>query len=90
MTFEDYSKNLRGVNDGQDFTEEYLVSNLASSVKFIPNVGLQRRIYENIRKQEIVMNEEHTGQLGFEHAWQELLTRSRAAGQPFPSLLPVF
>ncbi|KAI5835636.1 Sec7-domain-containing protein [Schizophyllum commune Tattone D] len=64
MTFEDYSKNLRGVNDGQDFTEEYL-----------------RRIYENIRKQEIVMSEEHTGQLGFEHAWQELLTRSRAAGE---------
>ncbi|KAL1746973.1 hypothetical protein HDZ31DRAFT_32906 [Schizophyllum fasciatum] len=63
MTFEDYSKNLRGVNDGQDFTEEYL-----------------RKIYENIRKQEIVMNEEHAGQLGFEHAWQELLTRSRAAG----------
>ncbi|TRM59389.1 hypothetical protein BD626DRAFT_550235 [Schizophyllum amplum] len=63
MTFEDYTKNLRGVNDGDDFTEDYL-----------------RNIYDSIRKQEIIMSEEATGQLGFEHAWQELLARSRKTG----------
>lgn len=26
------------------------------------------------------MPEEHTGQLGFEYAWKELLTRARHAG----------
>jgi len=26
------------------------------------------------------MPEEHTGQLGFEYAWKELLTRSRQTG----------
>ena len=26
MTIEDYQKNLRGVNDGQDFSPEFLVS----------------------------------------------------------------
>jgi len=25
MTIEDYSKNLRGVNDGKDFNPQYLV-----------------------------------------------------------------
>lgn len=37
-------------------------------------------IYENIRKREIVMPEEHAGQLGFDYAWKELLRRSRTAG----------
>lgn len=27
------------------------------------------------------MPEEHTGQLGFEYAWKDLLQRSRQAGQ---------
>lgn len=27
------------------------------------------------------MPEEHTGQLGFEYAWKELLARSRASGE---------
>ncbi|KAF8894409.1 Sec7-like domain is implicated in guanine nucleotide exchange function [Infundibulicybe gibba] len=36
-------------------------------------------IYDSIRKREIVMPEEHTGQLGFEYAWKELLTRARQA-----------
>lgn len=27
------------------------------------------------------MPEEHTGQLGFEYAWKELLTRSKQAGR---------
>ncbi|KAG6833469.1 hypothetical protein H0H87_006041 [Tephrocybe sp. NHM501043] len=62
MTFEDYQRNLRQVNDGENFSPEFLVY----------CVNSQRR--------EIVMPEEHTGQLGFEHAWKELLTRSRQAG----------
>lgn len=63
MSVEDYRRNLRGVNDGQDFDPDYLGS-----------------IYESIRKREIVMPEEHLGQLGFEYAWKELLRRSRSAG----------
>jgi brefeldin A-resistance guanine nucleotide exchange factor 1 len=42
-------------------------------------------IYDVIRKREIVMPEEHVGQLGFDYAWKELLRRSRKAG---PLLLP--
>ena len=42
--------------------------------------GLQQTIYDSIRKREIVMPEEHTGQLGFEYAWKELLARSRQSG----------
>ncbi|KII88730.1 hypothetical protein PLICRDRAFT_41948 [Plicaturopsis crispa FD-325 SS-3] len=38
-------------------------------------------IYDSIRKREIVMPEEHTGQLGFEYAWKELLARSSQAGE---------
>lgn len=40
----------------------------------------QHNIYDSIRKREIVMPEEHTGQLGFEYAWKELLARSRQSG----------
>ena len=40
----------------------------------------QLDIYESIRKCEIVMPEEHTGQLGFEYAWKELVSRTRQAG----------
>jgi brefeldin A-resistance guanine nucleotide exchange factor 1 len=64
MTIEDYQRNLRGVNDGSDFSPEYL-----------------QAVYDSIRKQEIVMPEEHTGQLGFEFAWKELLVRSRQSGE---------
>ncbi|KAL0577890.1 GDP/GTP exchange factor for ARF [Marasmius crinis-equi] len=64
MTIEDFQKNLRGVNEGEDFSPEFL-----------------QNIYENIRKREIVMPEEHTGQLGFEYAWKELLARSRIASE---------
>ncbi|KAI0374734.1 Sec7-domain-containing protein [Pilatotrama ljubarskyi] len=63
MSLEDYMRNLKGVNDGADFSPEYL-----------------QNIYDSIRKQEIVMPEEHTGQLGFEYAWKELLARARQAG----------
>ncbi|KAG1879363.1 hypothetical protein C8R48DRAFT_588959 [Suillus tomentosus] len=65
MSIEDYQRNLRGVNDGTNFSPEFLQS-----------------VYDSIRKREIVMPEEHTGQLGFEYAWKELLTRSRQSG-PF-------
>ncbi|KAF8636714.1 hypothetical protein AX17_003517 [Amanita inopinata Kibby_2008] len=64
MTIEDYMKNLRGVNDGTDFSPEFL-----------------QNIYDSIRKCEIIMPEEHTGQFGFEYAWKELLARSRQAGE---------
>ncbi|KAI0811245.1 Sec7-domain-containing protein [Irpex lacteus] len=64
MTTEEYMRNLRGVNDGSDFSTEYLLE-----------------VYESIRKREIVMPEEHTGQLGFEYAWKELLARTRTAGK---------
>ncbi|KAF9001938.1 Sec7-like domain is implicated in guanine nucleotide exchange function [Cyathus striatus] len=40
-----------------------------------------QNIYESIRKKEIVMPEEHTGQLGFEYAWKELLLRSKQSGE---------
>ncbi|KIL69583.1 hypothetical protein M378DRAFT_190012 [Amanita muscaria Koide BX008] len=64
MTIEDYKRNLRGVNNGSDFSPEFL-----------------QNIYDSIRKREIVMPEEHTGQLGFEYAWKELLARTRHAGE---------
>ncbi|CAA7267940.1 unnamed protein product [Cyclocybe aegerita] len=64
MTIDDYKRNLRGVNDGSDFSSEFL-----------------QNIYDSIRKREIVMPEEHIGQLGFEYAWKELLTRSRQTGE---------
>jgi golgi-specific brefeldin A-resistance guanine nucleotide exchange factor 1 len=41
----------------------------------------QQNIYDSIKKREIVMPEEHTGQLGFEYAWKELLARSRQTGK---------
>ncbi|KAG9318241.1 hypothetical protein JVU11DRAFT_322 [Chiua virens] len=64
MTIEDYQRNLRGQNGGENFTPEFL-----------------QHIYDSIRKREIIMPEEHTGQLGFEYAWKELLTRSRQSGR---------
>lgn len=47
-------------------------------------------IYESIRRREIVMPEEHHGQLGFEYAWKELLRRSRQAGPLLESNTSVF
>ncbi|KAJ3741888.1 hypothetical protein DFH05DRAFT_1503047 [Lentinula detonsa] len=73
MSFEEYQKNLRGVNDGSDFSPEFL-----------------QEIYDSIRKREIVMPEEHTGSLGFEYAWKELLTRSRQAGPLVTCNTPLF
>lgn len=82
MTIEDYQRNLRGVNNGSDFSSEFLVRALSfrNFLKRLPHGPLQQNIYDSIRKREIVMPEEHTGQLGFEYAWKELLARSRNAG----------
>ncbi|KZV62609.1 Sec7-like domain is implicated in guanine nucleotide exchange function [Peniophora sp. CONT] len=73
MTIEDYSRNLRGVNDNSDFSPEFLLA-----------------VYESIRKREIVLPEEHAGQLGFEFAWKELLMRSRKAGELVLTNSPAF
>ncbi|KAF5392909.1 hypothetical protein D9757_001066 [Collybiopsis confluens] len=73
MSIEEYQRNLRGVNDGSDFSSEFL-----------------QEIYDSIRKQEIVMPEEHTGALGFEYAWKELLARSRQAGPLIICNSPLF
>lgn len=42
---------------------------------------MKQAIYDGLRKREIVMPEEHTGQLGFDYAWKELLLRSKTAGE---------
>jgi hypothetical protein len=49
----------------------------------------QQNIYDSIKKREIIMPEEHTGQLGFEYAWKELLARSRQTGKTL-TFLPLF
>ncbi|KAF5365564.1 hypothetical protein D9757_010895 [Collybiopsis confluens] len=73
MSTEEYQRNLRGVNDGSDFSSEFL-----------------QEIYDSIRKREIVMPEEHTGALGFEYAWKEVLARSRQAGPLIICNSPLF
>jgi len=81
MTLEDYSRNLRGINDGQSFSPEFVVRfpyHIMGRTMF--QIDHQQTIYDQIRKREIVMPEEHTGQVGFEYAWKELLARSKQAG----------
>jgi brefeldin A-resistance guanine nucleotide exchange factor 1 len=80
MSIEDYMRNLRGVNDKSDFSPEYLVRIDVPVSICVHLMRKQYSIYESIRKREIVMPEEHTGQLGFEYAWKELLARSRQSG----------
>ncbi len=89
MSFEDFQKNLRGVNNGGDFSPAYLVR-VNFYITFASPDIYQQNIYDSIRKHEIVMPEEHTGQLGFEYAWKELLTRSRQAGAFIPITPPTF
>ena len=79
MTIEDYKKNLRGVNNDSDFSPEFLVRPTKALSTYRLTI-VQQNIYDSIRKREIVMPEEHTGQLGFEFAWKELLARTRHAG----------
>jgi golgi-specific brefeldin A-resistance guanine nucleotide exchange factor 1 len=76
MTFDDFKRNLRGVNDKGDFSVEFLVIYL-SLCQICHLFTLQQAIYDSIKKREIVMPEEHVGQLGFDYAWKELLVRSR-------------
>ncbi|TFK25038.1 Sec7 domain-containing protein [Coprinopsis marcescibilis] len=73
MSIEEYQRNLRGVNDGSDFSSGYL-----------------HGIYNSIKKREIVLPEEHIGQLGFEYAWKELCTRSKHAGDFLECNTPAF
>jgi len=81
MTLEDYSRNLRGINDGESFSPEFVVRFLYHTMGCTTlNNDHQHTIYDQIRKREIVMPEEHTGQVGFEYAWKELLARSKQAG----------
>ncbi|KIJ34647.1 hypothetical protein M422DRAFT_782793 [Sphaerobolus stellatus SS14] len=63
MTLDDYRRNLRGVNGGEDFDHDYL-----------------KAVYDSICKREIVLPDEHSGQVGFEHAWKELLQRTQTSG----------
>ncbi|KAI9097391.1 hypothetical protein DFS34DRAFT_621510 [Phlyctochytrium arcticum] len=63
MTLEEFVRNLRGLNGGQDFPSEYL-----------------GEIYSAIRENEIVMPEEHEGDLGFDYQWKELIRRSSHTG----------
>lgn len=83
MTLEDYSRNLKGVNDKEDFPQEYLVrlpiQLLCNRAKHF--LTTQKAVYDGIRKREMVMPEEHVGILGFEYAWKELLRRASTAGR---------
>ena len=82
MTLEDYSRNVRGINDGESFSLEFVVRSPPTvfHVRAILHLFHKQTIYDQIRKREIVMPEEHRGQVGFEYAWKELLTRSKQAG----------
>lgn len=79
MTIDDYKKNLRGVNEGQDFPPEYLVSPRRDT----PCVQTYEKanIHDSLRKSEIILPEEHAGQHGFDYAWKSLMQRSRTAGE---------
>jgi Sec7-like guanine-nucleotide exchange factor len=81
MTLEDYSRNVRGINDGESFSPEFVVRfSYRALRRSMLDIDRQQTIYDQIRKREIVMPEEHTGQVGFEYAWKELLARSKQAG----------
>ncbi|KAJ9098681.1 hypothetical protein QFC21_004329 [Naganishia friedmannii] len=73
MAIEDYQRNLRGVNDGEDFDPDYLAA-----------------IHESIRKNEIIMPQEHVGQAGFDYAWKGMIERSRAAGKTITTDIAAF
>ena len=63
------------------FLPSFWYERLANAAAHHFLMKLQQNIYDSIRKREIVMSEEHTGQLGFEYAWKELLARSRQTGE---------
>lgn len=63
MTYNDFAKNLRGVNGKEDFAAEYL-----------------QEIYDSIKTNEIILPDEHNNKQAFDHAWEELLLKTRDAG----------
>ncbi|KAL4861202.1 hypothetical protein BDV12DRAFT_208274 [Aspergillus spectabilis] len=64
MSCTDFSKNLRGLNAGQDFAPEFL-----------------ERIYDSIKRNEIILPDEHDNKQAFDFAWKELLAKSASAGK---------
>jgi len=60
MTFNDFKRNVSGINDNKDLSVEYL-----------------SKIFNAIRESEIIMPEEHDGELGFNYQWRELIQRSK-------------
>lgn len=63
MKFENFARNLRGVNGGkEDFDQGFL-----------------QEIYDAIKSREIVLPEEHENKHAFEHAWKELLVKTQTA-----------
>lgn len=63
MKFENFARNLRGVNGGKsDFDQDFL-----------------QEIYDAIKSREIVLPEEHENKHAFEHAWKELLVKTQTA-----------
>ncbi|TPX61513.1 hypothetical protein PhCBS80983_g01054 [Powellomyces hirtus] len=73
MTFEDFKRNLRGVNGDKDFSPEYL-----------------KQIYIRIKENEIVLPEEHDGDLGFNYHWKELIKRAENCGPMIPCTKNVY
>ncbi|TPX41417.1 hypothetical protein SeMB42_g05585 [Synchytrium endobioticum] len=63
MTFEDFTRNNRGINNGKNFSQEYL-----------------KHIFDAIRSSEVVMPEEHEGDLGFSYVWKELMKKVDVMG----------
>jgi Sec7-like guanine-nucleotide exchange factor len=61
MTFEDYTRNVRGLNSGKNFAPAYL-----------------KGIFDAIKKNEIVLAEEHGGELGFNFQWREILKKQNS------------
>lgn len=59
MGVEDFQKNLKGVNNGENFPDEFLEA-----------------VYKRIKKNEIILPEEHNNRQGYEHAWKELMAKT--------------
>lgn len=60
MTFDDFVKNQRKLNEKKDFPRDFLED-----------------IYNSIKYNEIVMPEEHRGELRENYQWKEMLRRGR-------------
>ncbi|KAF9518905.1 hypothetical protein BS47DRAFT_1379647 [Hydnum rufescens UP504] len=71
-----HSPNIRKRMTAEDFQRNLRGVNFGSD--FAPEY--LQNIYDTIRKREIIMPEEHTGQAGFDYAWKELSLRSKTSG----------